>query len=230
MIAAAPLILQKHPNTYFILVGFGSFRGYLEALVAALEHDRRDLFCDMLAHTNFYDSEVEQDSSLYFEGLLKKLHNSNFAQKYFSAAYQNIAKKVIFTGYMSHDYLKDLIPCSDITVATSIFPEAFGMVAVEALASGVIPVQTNHSGFADVIHEYVKEFRNVFDATKLKPLFLNQQLVLNMANNINILLEYYGQMGELEHQKIRLRAQNIALNKYSWLAMAQQYLHYWAKE
>lgn len=230
LVAAAPLILQRHPNTHFILVGFGSFRGFLEALVAALEHNKRNLFIEMLAHPNTLESEVEEESAIYFSGLLEKLQNRNFSDSYFSATLRQITKRVIFTGYLSHDSLKDLIPSSDVTVATSIFPEAFGMVAVEALASGIIPIQTNHSGFSDVIHDYVMEFRNTFDATKLKPLHLNDQLVLNLANNISILLDYYKKMSKKDRQSIRHRAQNIVLNKYSWFAMAQQYLALWVKQ
>lgn len=224
LIAAAPLVWHKHPDAYFIFVGFGSFRGYLEALVAALEHNRRDIFCNMITYPSRFDSEVEQYSSIYFAGLLEKLRYQTFADRFFATAHQLIAKRVIFTGFMTHDYLKDLIPCSDVTVATSIFPEAFGMVAVEALASGVIPMQTNFSGFTDVIHDYVREFRDTFDAMKLKRLLLNEQLVLNIANNIGIFLDYYEKMSKEERQDIRRRAQMICVNKYSWRTMALHYL------
>jgi glycosyltransferase involved in cell wall biosynthesis len=40
--------------------------------------------------------------------------------------------------------------CADAQVVPSIFPEAFGMVAAEAAASGALPVCANHSGLAEV--------------------------------------------------------------------------------
>jgi glycosyltransferase involved in cell wall biosynthesis len=38
----------------------------------------------------------------------------------------------------------------DVAVVPSIFPEAFGMVAAEAAAAGVLPVVSAHSGLAEV--------------------------------------------------------------------------------
>ena len=224
LIAAAPLVLQKNQDTYFVLVGFGSQRGYLEALAAALEYGRRDLFCDLLAHPDKYDSEVEPASARYFAVLLEKLRDKKFSDVYFNAAYQNISKRIVFTGYMNHDDLSNLIPCSDITLATSIFPESFGMVAVEALASGIIPIQTNHSGFADMIRDYVDEIRDTFDATRLKPLLLNKQLAIDLAGNINVQLGYYQSMSPARRQELRQRAQRITLDKYSWNSMAGKYI------
>ena len=43
-----------------------------------------------------------------------------------------------------------LLPLCDVAVVPSIFPEAFGMVAAEAAAAGVLPVVSAHSGLAEV--------------------------------------------------------------------------------
>ena len=56
----------------------------------------------------------------------------------------------LFTGALEHRHLRHLLPLCDVSVVPSIFPEAFGMVAAEAAAAGVLPVVSAHSGLAAV--------------------------------------------------------------------------------
>jgi glycosyltransferase involved in cell wall biosynthesis len=56
----------------------------------------------------------------------------------------------VFTGPLEHRHLRHLLPLCDVAVVPSIFPEAFGMVAAEAAAAGVLPVVSAHSGLAEV--------------------------------------------------------------------------------
>ena len=54
----------------------------------------------------------------------------------------------------NHNDLKTLIACSDITVAPSIFPEAFGLVAVEAMSAARTVIGAAHGGITEIIdHE-----------------------------------------------------------------------------
>jgi glycosyltransferase involved in cell wall biosynthesis len=56
----------------------------------------------------------------------------------------------LFTGALEHRHLRHLLPLCDVAVVPSIFPEAFGMVAAEAAAAGLLPVVSAHSGLAEV--------------------------------------------------------------------------------
>jgi glycosyltransferase involved in cell wall biosynthesis len=56
----------------------------------------------------------------------------------------------LFTGALEHRHLVHLLPLCDVSVVPSIFPEAFGMVAAEAAAAGVVPIVAAHSGLAEV--------------------------------------------------------------------------------
>jgi glycosyltransferase involved in cell wall biosynthesis len=58
--------------------------------------------------------------------------------------------RVVFTGAMDHAELACLIPLADAAVVPSVLPEAFGMVAAEAAACGVMPIVSGHSGLAEV--------------------------------------------------------------------------------
>ena len=64
----------------------------------------------------------------------------------------------LFPGALEHRHLRHLLPLCDVSVVPSIFPEAFGMVAAEAAAAGVLPVVSAHSGLAEVAAGIGDEF------------------------------------------------------------------------
>jgi glycosyltransferase involved in cell wall biosynthesis len=51
-----------------------------------------------------------------------------------------------------------LLPLCEVTVVPSIFPEAFGMVAVEAAAAGSLPLVARHSGLAEIAEGLEAEY------------------------------------------------------------------------
>jgi glycosyltransferase involved in cell wall biosynthesis len=55
-----------------------------------------------------------------------------------------------FTGRLDHGPLSGVLPEMDVLVVPSILAEAFGMVAAEAAACGVLPVVPLHSGISEV--------------------------------------------------------------------------------
>lgn len=68
----------------------------------------------------------------------------------FEAAAAEFGDRVIFTGRLDHEELADVLPLCEALVVPSTFPEAFGMVAIEAAACGVLPISAGHSGLAEV--------------------------------------------------------------------------------
>ena len=69
--------------------------------------------------------------------------------RYVEAA-AGLKERVVFTGRLEHEELADLLPACEALVVPSTFPEAFGMVAAEAAACGVLPLSAAHSGLAEV--------------------------------------------------------------------------------
>ena len=55
-----------------------------------------------------------------------------------------------FIGRLEHDEVAEMLPDAEALVMPSTFPEAFGMVAAEAAACGVLPVSAGHSGMLEV--------------------------------------------------------------------------------
>ena len=58
--------------------------------------------------------------------------------------------RALFTGPLEHRHLRHLLAFADACVVPSVFPEAFGMVAAEAAATGCPPIVARHSGLAEV--------------------------------------------------------------------------------
>jgi glycosyltransferase involved in cell wall biosynthesis len=68
----------------------------------------------------------------------------------FEAAAARFGDRVIFTGRLDHEELARVLPLCEALVVPSTFPEAFGMVAIEGAACGVLPISAEHSGLAEV--------------------------------------------------------------------------------
>jgi glycosyltransferase involved in cell wall biosynthesis len=71
----------------------------------------------------------------------------------YEEAAEGIAESVEFIGRLEHDEVAKLLPGAEALVMPSTFPEAFGMVAAEAAACGVLPVSAGHSGMLEVSRE-----------------------------------------------------------------------------
>jgi spore coat protein SA len=58
---------------------------------------------------------------------------------------------IVFTGYLSHDKLKYLYSAADIVTFPSIWPEPFGLVMLEAMASGTCLLASAVGGIPEVV-------------------------------------------------------------------------------
>jgi len=223
LLAAVPLILKKHPNTYFVIVGFGQFREVLELMVFALASGDQELFRTICLQTQRLFPGAGIDHLHFVSEFLNNLDRAGNSHEYFrSAKSSDLTERVVFTGYVDHDNLASLLPCADLIVAPSIYPESFSTVAVEALSSGVVPVQTHHTGFIDIINVVNEHFSDTFH--NLKQLDLDDALVPNLANNIEVFLDYFSRMSDSERQSIRKRCAWLAKQNFSWVSIVDKFL------
>src|SRR5690349_17113560 len=66
---------------------------------------------------------------------------------------RDAAGSVEFVGRLEHADVASFFAYADAIVMPSTFPEAFGMVAVEAAACGALPLSASHSGLAEVTRQ-----------------------------------------------------------------------------
>jgi glycosyltransferase involved in cell wall biosynthesis len=143
LLAAWPLVHASNAGARLLVVGFGEYGGALQRLWAALaggdlEHAR----------------ELASQGRLLEGGPPGQLRMLSAFLSDTPAGYEDAARQaagsVAFAGRLEHDEVAGLVPATDALVFPSTFPEAFGMVAAEAAAAGVLPVSAAHSGALEV--------------------------------------------------------------------------------
>jgi glycosyltransferase involved in cell wall biosynthesis len=149
LLAAWPLVLERVPEARLVVVGFGGYREATEELIAALAAGDLARVRDLARRGR----EAEGGEALplrMLEAFVDTLEADDGARERYLAAAAPMAERVVLTGRLEHSELAELLPACEALVVPSTFPEAFGMVAAEAAASGVLPVSADHSGLAEV--------------------------------------------------------------------------------
>ncbi len=141
LLAAWPLVLQRHPRATLVVVGFGDFAAAARSMVAALAAGTPER---ALLHAREAAGQRLAYLSRFVDGL------TGASRSRYVAGARALEERVRFTGRLDHGELVDLLPACRALVVPSTFPEAFGMVAAEAAACGVPPVVAAHSGLAEV--------------------------------------------------------------------------------
>jgi glycosyltransferase involved in cell wall biosynthesis len=146
--AAWPLVHAAVPDARLVVVGFGAYREALERLLAALAAG--DLAQVRALAAEGRGAEGGPTAPLaYLGAFLDDLEHAPDRERYLTAA-RGLCEGVVLTGRLEHAELAPLLGAAEAQVVPSTFPEAFGMVAVEAAACGALPVVADHSGLGEV--------------------------------------------------------------------------------
>jgi glycosyltransferase involved in cell wall biosynthesis len=157
LIAAAwPLIHRETPDARLLMVGFGAYESGLRALVTAL--GQGDL--DSARYIAEVGRELEGGERRRLDYLA---HFLSLPTMGYADAARASAGSVSFSGRLEHHEVARVLPACDAMVVPSTFPEAFGMVAAEGAACGVLPVCAEHSGLAEVTAVLADEVPAVAD-------------------------------------------------------------------
>jgi glycosyltransferase involved in cell wall biosynthesis len=143
LLAAWPMVRAAHPEARLRVVGYGEYEEGLRRLLAALERgdleDAREV-----ARLGWALEGGEEKPLAILQAFL-----SDPPAGYLEAA-RAAAGTIEFVGRLEHAEIAKLLPRAEVLVMPSTFPEAFGMVAVEAAACGTLPVSAGHSGMLEV--------------------------------------------------------------------------------
>ncbi len=149
LLAAWPLVRAGHPDVKLEVAGFGEYEGALRSLLAALEEGSASKAREIAAAGWSLEGGEEKSLPILSAFL------ADPPDGYLDAA-QAAAGSVEFIGRLEHDEVAELLPGAEALVMPSTFPEAFGMVAAEAAACGVLPVSAGHSGMLEVSRELME--------------------------------------------------------------------------
>ncbi len=143
LLAAWPLVHARHPGTRLRICGFGAYEEGLRRLQGALE--RGDLEDARAVAAAGRGLEGGEERPLPILSAFLADPPAGYAE-----AARGAAGSVEWLGRREHDEVARLLPGAQALVMPSTFPEAFGMVAVEAAACGTLPVSAGHSGMLEV--------------------------------------------------------------------------------
>ncbi len=143
LLAAWPLVRERHPGVTLQVAGYGEYEDGLRRLLAAL--DRGDLDDAREVARLGWALEGGERKPLPILSAFLADPPAGYAE-----AARGIASSVELIGRLEHDEVARLLPGAEALVMPSTFPEAFGMVAAEAAACGALPVSAGHSGMLEV--------------------------------------------------------------------------------
>jgi glycosyltransferase involved in cell wall biosynthesis len=143
LIAAWPLVRAQHRDAELKIAGYGEFEQGLRRLLAALDSGDLDDAREVAELGRGLEGGAAEPLSILSAFLAAP------PDGYLDAA-QGISGSIEFIGRLEHDEVAELLPGAEALVMPSTFPEAFGMVAAEAAACGVLPVSAGHSGMLEV--------------------------------------------------------------------------------
>jgi glycosyltransferase involved in cell wall biosynthesis len=195
-LAALPEIMASDPGIRLLLVGHGPLREPMELFVHALEHGRRDLVEQVVAHGRFLEGDPDGTSTSRELGkvraYLEDLEKAGRLDEYFALARQHVRRdRVIFTGYLTHAELQHLFSCCDVGIFPSIVKEAGPLVFLEALASGCFPLGTYFGGMKASIDGIADTLpAEVSEMMKLDPFNTTADIVTNVLRAMQIGVRY----------------------------------------
>jgi glycosyltransferase involved in cell wall biosynthesis len=185
-----------------VIVGYGGMADDLRLFADALRRgDRAEI--ERLARDS-------ADGPL--DHVLRALEDGSMDKAYFG----RVARfDIRFTGRLEHGPLSEVLPTADVLVVPSVVPEAFGMVAAEAAACGVLPIVPDHSG----ISEAGAAVEEAIGAPGLLT-FAAADPIRSLAGAIDRVLS----IPRLEREKMGLAAAHLARERWSWGHVAERLL------
>jgi glycosyltransferase involved in cell wall biosynthesis len=208
LLASWPLVHAQYPGARLLIVGFGAFeeaaRATWDALAAGDLEPLRDL-----ARRGRALVGGEEEGLAMLSAFLDDLPDG------YADAAEGASGSVAFAGRLEHDEVAQLVPACDALVFPSTFPEAFGMVAAEAAAAGVLPVSAAHSGAAEVSLELAAELPDA--ARRLVSFELGPNAVTDIASRLNAWLE----LPAAERQDASAAFRRTVERLWSWEGVAR---------
>jgi glycosyltransferase involved in cell wall biosynthesis len=125
-------------------------------------------------------------------------------------------QNTLFTGPLEHRHLVHLVPLADVVVVPSIFPEAFGMVAVEAAASGVPPLVARQSGLAEIASALEK----AYPSSHRRLAAFESGNSIELAETLHDLIA----LPAPERASLGAAARRVAEERWSWHTVAKRLL------
>lgn len=212
LLAAWPLVVERVPAASLVVVGFGTYRDGLGRMLEALAAGDLEAVRELAVRGRELEGG-EAGELRYLAAFLDSLDGE--ARESYVRAARAAAGRVGFTGRLEHEDLPPLLAACEAQVVPSTFPEAFGMVAVEAAACGALPVSAAHSGLAEVTATLADALEP--DLRDLLAFDLGPDAVRDLADRLVRWLELPAE----RRRRASVALAELARSRYSWEAVGE---------
>ncbi len=212
LLAAWPLVVAEVPDARLCVVGFGTYRDGLGAIVQALEAGDLDALRRIATEGRALEGGPAGELS-YLAAFLDGLEGAR--REAYLAAAPDAAARVGFTGRLEYSDLPGVLPACEAQVVPSTFPEAFGMVAAEAAACGALPLSASHSGLAEVTATLAEGLE-----PELRPL-LSFARGPGAVEEIAAKLVAWLTLPAADRERAAAALSSVARERYGWEAVAE---------
>ncbi|MCL2529921.1 MAG: glycosyltransferase [Coriobacteriia bacterium] len=208
LVLGLPFLYAHNPKINFILVGFGAFRAQLEYILQLIKLDKLEVF---FANARALGVNLEQDFKALevLREFLLDPENKALYQK--GAAL--LDTNTLFTGYFDQRYAVRVLHSAEVSIFPSIYPEAFGMVIIEAMAAKVKPLCTRHSGFKETLETAASSIPGMSAEDFSVP--LDEQILLSIVEKALALLSS-------DNKELTDQMSEFALNNYGWMGITKK--------
>lgn len=213
VLPALPLLIDEYPTLRLVVIGFGELRGLLELMINALNDGDLERLRELCEYGNQQSRRVGSPFGPVLS-FLDRLEERSAVEDYLRMCYDvDFEESIIFTGYLTQDEHRFLLPYARSVLVPSLAPEAFGLVATEAMACGVVPVASYHTGLETALQPVLEVWGE--EAPKLL-LESREDMVSDMAEACDLILRQTEQQRIARGLEIRAAAGRL----FSWDSVA----------
>ncbi|MFQ5595369.1 MAG: glycosyltransferase family 4 protein, partial [Anaerolineae bacterium] len=207
LIAALPAMVARVPGLHLLLIGEGVADGSVSKMLVALEQGDLDAAGRALAEARMSSQEQPWMApvTLYWEQV-------DAAAYLAASSVANLTKRVILTGYLPHEALAQVLPAVDLVVIPSLVKEAFPLVSLEALASGVLPVGPYRGGLMPILDEVAAVVEPLANLIRLDP--RPEAFVADLSDKVPRVLQYLALPGMREY--VAHQCHQLVVSRYEW--------------
>ena len=217
LISSFAVTLDTYPGAHLVIIGSGSYREVLEALVFALSTGNEGLLDYIVAEGVSLDKRADdapaeglEDLRLYLSDPAARAELLRVSQA------RRLGDHVHFQGRVNHELLSNVFPCVDIAVFPSMLTEAYPLVLMESLANGVVPVLPDHSGFSESLRSLREPMGDAFVDSITMP----SEPERRVSGLASVLTGLIASLGDLRQLTPQLR--KIAEERYDWERRCQE--------
>jgi len=206
LIAATPEITAQVPNAHFLLIGDGVARAHLVAMRDALSEGDLDAAGEAMRRA------AETSPESYAEWVAEYWASLDLQAYCDQARLADLKRRIIFTGYQTAPEVAQLVSHADLVVIPSLIKEAFPLVSVEALSSGLMFVAPYDGGLAPVLDRVAAELGPTGSLARIT--YSPTRMIPEMIDHVSALL--YLTEDDAERAKLAKMCRDFALKHYDW--------------